>query len=113
MRTDFRKTRHLAKTTTTTPETPSLDASKAEKRDDDCAFSETNGTRRRDDQPDAKKQPPFEFGRETNNANETPRRVGTFDFRDESSASPMSVARKDVDVAEQQKHHRVVAVVVS
>lgn len=104
VRTDFRKTRHLAKTTTTTPETPSLDASKAEKRDDDCAFSETNGTRRRDDQPDAKKQPPFEFGRETNNANETPRRVGTFDFRDESSASPMSVASEGTSASLNNKN---------
>ena len=104
VRTDFRKTRHLAKTTTTTPETPSLDASKAEKRDDDCAFSETNGTRRRDDQPDAKKQPPFEFGRETNNANETPRRVGTFDLRDESSASPMSVASEGTSASLNNKN---------
>lgn len=113
VRTDFRKTRHLAKTTTSETPKPSLDddASKAENntRDDDClAFSETNGTRRRDDQPDAKKHPPFEFGRgeTTNKATETPPGTSSsFDFfRDESSASPMSVASEGTSASLNNKN---------
>ena len=97
MRTDFRKTRQLAKTTTSETPKPSLDDDASNNtRDDDClAFSETNGTRRRDDQPDAKKHPRSSSGERDDEQGD---RYATWDvvvvrfFRDESSASPMSVA---------------------
>ena len=110
VRTDFRKTRQLAKTTTSETPKPSLDDDASNNtRDDDClAFSETNGTRRRDDQPDAKKHPPFEFGRgeTTNKATDTPPGTSSsFDFfRDESSASPMSVASEGASASLNNKN---------